>query len=65
MELLFILPGESYCGIANQGSTCYLNSFIQSLFMNVDFRNEILNHPGIGDVLYLLSVVYLNSLLME
>ena len=30
-----------YIGLQNQGSTCYLNSLIQSLFMTPEFRLNI------------------------
>jgi ubiquitin carboxyl-terminal hydrolase 47 len=34
---------EKYSGLNNQGSTCYLNSLIQTLFMTPEFRLNILN----------------------
>ena len=33
---------DKYIGLRNQGSTCYLNSLIQSLFMTPEFRANIL-----------------------
>jgi ubiquitin C-terminal hydrolase len=39
-------PSQSirkYSGLSNQGSTCYLNSLLQSLFMTPEFRLNILN----------------------
>ena len=32
-----------YAGLANMGATCYINSLIQSLFFNEDFRDLILS----------------------
>lgn len=36
---------EKLIGIENKGSTCYLNSVIQSLFHTNEFRERILNSP--------------------
>ena len=33
---------SGYVGLANLGSTCYLNSFLQQLFMIPQFRNQII-----------------------
>ena len=30
-----------FVGLINQGATCYLNSFLQMLFMTVDFRKAL------------------------
>lgn len=30
-----------FVGLANQGATCYLNSFIQMLFMTPEFRKAL------------------------
>jgi hypothetical protein len=32
---------NSFCGLVNQGATCYLNSLVQSLFMTKEFRKNI------------------------
>ena len=29
-----------FCGIFNQGATCYLNSLLQTLFMTPEFRGK-------------------------
>jgi hypothetical protein len=33
---------DKYAGLENQGATCYLNSFLQALFMSLDFRLDML-----------------------
>lgn len=35
----------TFCGLKNQGATCYLNSLLQSFYMIPEFRNAILNLP--------------------
>lgn len=35
----------SHSGLKNQGCTCYMNSLLQQLFMNVPFREAILKTP--------------------
>jgi uncharacterized UBP type Zn finger protein len=35
----------TFCGLKNQGATCYLNSLLQSVYMIPEFRNAILNLP--------------------
>ncbi len=32
-----------FAGLSNQGATCYLNSFIQSLYMTPEFRKAVFN----------------------
>lgn len=34
-----------YCGIVNEGATCYINSLLQSLFFTNEFRAIIYNIP--------------------
>jgi len=34
-----------FCGLKNQGATCYLNSLIQLCYMSPEFRNAILSLP--------------------
>ena len=36
-----LLPTDKYHGLVNQGSTCYLNSVLQVLFMTEDFREAV------------------------
>jgi len=38
-------PGIKYVGLKNQGLTCYMNSLLQQIFMNVDMRETILKTP--------------------
>ena len=35
----------TFCGLKNQGNTCYLNSLLQTMYMIPEFRNAILNLP--------------------
>ncbi|KAI9543280.1 hypothetical protein NQZ68_011929 [Dissostichus eleginoides] len=37
-------PAIKYHGLVNQGSTCYLNSVLQVLFMTKDFRDAVERH---------------------
>ena len=34
-----------YAGLKNQGCTCYMNSLLQQMFMNIDIREAILKTP--------------------
>ena len=38
-----------FSGLVNMGATCYINTLIQSLYMNADFRNLILSLPPGSD----------------
>jgi ubiquitin C-terminal hydrolase len=38
-----LITTNKYSGLSNQGSTCYLNSLLQSLFMTPEFRINLLN----------------------
>jgi len=42
---------NTFCGLRNQGATCYLNSLIQMLYMCPEFRNTILELPLCKDSL--------------
>lgn len=33
-------PSHGFCGIFNQGATCYLNALIQTLVMTPEFRGN-------------------------
>ena len=34
-----------FAGLRNQGATCYMNSLLQTLYMNYEFRRAILSMP--------------------
>ncbi|XP_064647574.1 ubiquitin carboxyl-terminal hydrolase 40-like [Lineus longissimus] len=34
-------PSHRFCGILNQGATCYLNSLLQTLFLTPEFRDAL------------------------
>ncbi|CAD8125234.1 unnamed protein product [Paramecium sonneborni] len=38
-----IKGSHGYVGLYNEGATCYINSLLQQLFMNIQFRKGILN----------------------
>lgn len=38
-------PTFEYTGLKNQGCTCYLNSLLQQLFMNLKFRQAVMKTP--------------------
>ncbi|XP_010773960.1 ubiquitin carboxyl-terminal hydrolase 12-A-like [Notothenia coriiceps] len=39
-------PAIKFNGLVNQGSTCYLNSVLQVLFMTKDFREAVERHTS-------------------
>ncbi|KAJ5502999.1 Peptidase C19 ubiquitin carboxyl-terminal hydrolase 2 [Penicillium fimorum] len=42
---LMLRSPEGYVGLKNLSNTCYLNSLMTQLFMNIEFRSFILNLP--------------------
>ncbi|QQK40129.1 Ubiquitin Carboxy-terminal hydrolase, putative [Penicillium digitatum] len=42
---LMLRSPEGYAGLKNLSNTCYLNSLMTQLFMNIEFRDFILNIP--------------------
>jgi len=42
---------NTFCGLKNQGATCYLNSLIQLCYMSPEFRNTILRLPLCKDTI--------------
>ncbi|CRL25236.1 Peptidase C19, ubiquitin carboxyl-terminal hydrolase 2 [Penicillium camemberti] len=42
---LMLRSPEGYAGLKNFSNTCYLNSLVTQLFMNIEFRDFILNLP--------------------
>ncbi|KAJ5498532.1 hypothetical protein N7453_007583 [Penicillium expansum] len=42
---LMLRSPEGYAGLKNLSNTCYLNSLMTQLFMNIEFRDFILNLP--------------------
>ncbi|TIA82698.1 hypothetical protein D6C76_02350 [Aureobasidium pullulans] len=45
----FVRQEGSYAGLENLAQTCYLNSLIQQLFMNIQFRKFIFDTPVADD----------------
>jgi ubiquitin carboxyl-terminal hydrolase 7 len=39
----------SYLGLVNEGTTCYVNSLLQTLFFIRQFRNAIYRVPTVSD----------------
>ena len=51
-----------YSGLTNEGTTCYLNSLIQTLFFTRSFRNAIYSIPSDGrhDIPFSLQRIFYN-----
>jgi len=43
-------PTHGFVGLMNQGATCYLNSFVQSLYMLPKFRKAVLEYVPLGSM---------------
>lgn len=44
MGYLFVEKSDTgYIGLENQGATCYLNSLLQTLYMNLEFRAALMS----------------------
>ena len=48
-ETINILRSEKFAGLINMGSTCYVNSFIQSVFFNADLRSLVLSVDAVPE----------------
>jgi len=44
-----MVGNNSFKGLINEGTTCYLNSLIQTLFFIREFRNAVYKMPTIRD----------------
>jgi uncharacterized UBP type Zn finger protein len=68
-----IKSGCGYVGLKNLGCICYINSFLQQIFMIPDFRNAILQcedpletkEPDSENLLHQLKKLFLNLLFSE